>query len=165
MSYICGLQSLNQSSLGDNNGNPYDGNRAVNGEFGDYYCAPAAAAVAVKLWVDRGYYDLLADGSSYLSIPQLAEKLAGYFKTRDHYGTFDENVILGLRQFCVEEDILEVDFFRHPDYFDIRTWVEEEEKAVMIGISGNKSVLADSGWLCRVGTGRWILHRAGFQSP
>ena len=135
--YTVGLTTLNQFSVGDNNGNPNDGNRASNGEFGDYYCAPVAAAIAARLWYDRGFLDIMKIDGSYVSLSALAEALAVEFRTRENLGTYDEDVVRGLRTYCETHgnDLL-VDYERNPQYLELRKWVEEDERSVIIGLGG-----------------------------
>jgi len=134
--YSIGMGTLYQFDLGDNNGNPYDGNLAANGEFGDYYCAPVAAALAVQVWYDRGY--------TYLYTPpvtSLAENLATEFMTRENFGTYDEDIIRGLYDYFLPRGaILKFKYERNPDYATMRTWIEFEGRSVIIGLGGNPGV-------------------------
>lgn len=148
--YSAGIQTLNQSSLGDANGNPYDGNHAANGEFGDFYNAPAAAALAIKLWADRGYSGLMSVGGPPLTLEQLAEQLAAAFSTRDNLGTYDEDLIKGLHSYFASESYINIGIQSNPNYFQLRTLVEEQEQAVLIGLGGDPSV-----WLTVDGFTGW----------
>ncbi|MFQ6008153.1 MAG: dockerin type I domain-containing protein, partial [Candidatus Zixiibacteriota bacterium] len=152
LNYSAGLVTLDQSTLGDVNGNPADGNHAASGEFGDYYCAPAAAAIAVKLWFDRGYQELMMEDSNFITIDTLAEHLAALFQTREHLGTYDENLLHGLAEFSAAHgNYLITDFMRNPDYFILRSWVEDEQRAVLIGLGGTPGV-----WLAVDGFSGWV---------
>lgn len=151
MDYSAGLVTLDQSTLGDTNGNPNDGNHVYNGEYGDYYCGPVAAAVAVKLWFDRGYTNTMKEGSIYISIDTLAERLAAQFETRENLGTYDENLFEGLKDYSAARgNELSFDYRRNPDYFSLRTWVEDEQRAVIIGLGGSPGV-----WLAVDGFSGW----------
>lgn len=149
--YSAGLVTLDQSTLGDTNGNPGDGNHAANGEYGDFYCGPVAAAIAVKLWFDRGYELLMREGYEFMSIDTVAERLAEKFTTRENLGTYDENLLAGLREYSsTHGNKLTFDYHRNPDYFLLRGWVEEEERVVIIGLGGTPGV-----WLAVDGFSEW----------
>jgi hypothetical protein len=90
------LQLLRRNDYGDANGNINDGNHEYNGEFGEYYSAPALFASFFKYWYDKGYIELMADGATILTIPQTVEKLAQIFKTRSSLGTEDDDLVYGL---------------------------------------------------------------------
>ena len=135
--YSAGMTTLFQNTLGDSNGNPLDGNRASAGEFGDYYNAPVAAAIAARLWFDRGYTNVMKDGLEFLSTELLVENLASSFMTRENEGTFDEELFYGLRQyFTAHGDDLIFEYKRNPDYFTLRKWVEGDQRAVIISLNG-----------------------------
>jgi len=149
--YHAGLTLMNQFSAGDNNGNPNDGNFVSNGEFGDFYSGPASAAMALKLWAGRGYTAVATQGATPMTMTALAEALAVSFATRAKRGTYDEKFYAGLGSYLFSKgNQLKVDYKRAPGYFDIRTWVEEEERAVIIGLSGNKGF-----WLAVDGFNGW----------
>lgn len=151
MGYSAGLVTVDQSTLGDANGNPDDGNHAANGEFGDYYCGPVAAAIAVKLWFDRGYTYTMKEGAVFISIDTLVERLAAEFKTRENLGTYDENLLQSLRDYFLNQgNELDFDYQRNPDYFNLRTWVEDEQRGVIIGLGGTPGV-----WLAVDGFSGW----------
>ncbi len=134
MEYSIGLTPLSQFAVGDADGDPMDGNLMSNGEFGNYYNGPVAAAVAVKLWSDRGLIDLITGGNT---IEMVTEELAELLHTRANHGTYDEDLLCGLRAYDASHgDQLEFDFRRNPDYYTLRAWVEEEERVVIIGLSG-----------------------------
>lgn len=133
-----GVSPVNQATMGDNNGNPADGNHAAGGEFGDYYSAPASATMAAMVWATRGYPELVRQGSTTLTATQLAEALATAFQTRACQGTYDEAVWEGLSSYATSKGGgFEFDYLRNPSYTDLRIWVEDEEKVVMLGLRGN----------------------------
>lgn len=135
--YAAGLPTMNQSSVGDANGNTLDGNHAPT-EFGDYYSGPVAATMALKLWSNRGYTAPMSQAYVPLPMDSIAERLAVNFKTRLNKGTSDELLFAGLRDYLVAKgNEFNLDSRRHPDYFTLRTWVEEEQRAVIIGLGGN----------------------------
>ncbi len=135
--YLQGAPVISEHSYGDVNGNPADGNFAVNGEFGDYYSGPTAATAAVKIWYDRGYTQVMKDGMVTLTLTDVAEQLATLFKTRTHKGTYDEDLFTGLKSYCATKGAnLVVSYGRYPDYFALRTWVEDEQRSVILGLGG-----------------------------
>ncbi|MBI5266617.1 MAG: hypothetical protein HY851_05215 [candidate division Zixibacteria bacterium] len=135
--YAAGLSAFNQSKVGDANGSPLDGNHAPT-EFGDYYSGPVSAALLLKLWSDRGYSAPMMNGGVLLSVDSVTEKLAVNFKTRSNNGTSDELLMSGLRDYLVAKgNEFTIDARRHPDYFTLRTWCEEEQRGVLIGLGGN----------------------------
>ncbi len=134
--YSAGLTGMSQTSVGDVNGNPSDGNYASNGEFGSYYSGPVAAAVATTLWQNRG----LVSGASS-SIELITEEFASLFKTRENLGTRDDAMYAGLIAYSKQHgDNLNFELKRNPDYFQLRSWVEEEQRATIIGLSGGVAI-------------------------
>jgi len=133
-----GMVALSQFDLGDVDGYPDDGNPAGDGEFGDYYSAPAAAAIAARVWSNRGYTALLEDGGETLTIEEFAEKLAELFLTRENLGTFDEAVYSGLVDYLqAHGDELDISYARNPGYYDLRAAIEDAEQTVMLGLGGD----------------------------
>lgn len=150
--YSSGLTPLSQFAVGDDNGNPTDGNRVSGGEYGDYYSAPTAASMAIKLWFDRGYTNIMKEGSGMMSLEETAESLAGSFHTRKNLGNYDETVYAGLINYNqVHGSDLDFDMMRNPSYFDVRTWVEDEERSVIMGLSGHPGL-----WVAVDGFFSWI---------
>ncbi len=152
VTYSCGLTALSQQSLGDANGNAGDGNYVSNGEFGDYYSGPAAAAILAKLWYDRGYQNIMKTGTTLHTIANVAETLATHFRTRLNEGTRDELLYAGLRSYAsTRGDEFNFDFQRSPSYWSLRTWVEDERRGVLLGLSGSPgtyvAVNGFSGWM------------------
>ena len=148
--YTLNLLQLNQSSYGDINGNSLDGNRFVNGEYGDNYSGPVAATQAIRVWYDRGYKQFMRQGLSDIPISSFVEMMATNFDTRVNRGTYDENLFEGLHQHLDPFGITTIDFHRGPDYIALRTWLEDEERSVILGLSDNPGlwVAVDgfSGW-------------------
>lgn len=150
-SYSANLVTLHQARLGDTNGNPNDGNAVANGEFGDYCNGPAAAAIAIKGWADRGYSKLMRVGVVTLTIEELGENLATLFNTQADQGTYDENFVTGLQQFLIGKgNVLTVDQYARPDYFSLRQWTEAEQRIVMIAVGGTAGY-----WLTVDGFNDW----------
>jgi len=113
--------------------------------------APGAAALATYHWGSNGYPFLIKDGSHVLTPLELTGKLALSFNTEDNNGTYDEDLFTGLRSYFLGiGDALEFDYQRDPNYFDLRTWVEEQERAVIIALSGNPGL-----WLAVDGFPGW----------
>ncbi|MBD3257098.1 hypothetical protein GF377_01600 [candidate division GN15 bacterium] len=135
--YSANVTALSQFSVGDTNGNPGDGNQASSGEFGDYYSAPTAAAMAARVWYDRGYADVLRSPSGFYTDLGLAEALAEVFKTRENQGTYDDAVLGGLRQhFDAMFPQMMFDYQRLPNYYTVRRLVEDEQQTAMLGLAG-----------------------------
>ncbi len=151
--YSNGIGTLGQQTLGDANGNPLDGNYAYNGEFGDYYSGPAAAALVVKSWSDRGYTGTMKSGGAAMTMTATAESLAVSFNTRAKKGTSDEQMFAGLVKYSAARgDTFKFDFARDPDYWTLRTWVEDEQRGVVLGLSGNPGF-----WVAVAGFNGWKL--------
>jgi len=132
---------------------------------GTFATAPVAAAIMTKVWNDRGFPILMQDGPTPETSFGLAQKLAVEFDTDVDAGSYDDKILKGLRSFFASRgDIAEFDFMRNPDYFDIREWVEGDEKSVMIGLSG-----ATAGWLTVDGFDGWTqlddTYRVSFSDP
>ena len=149
---VVGVDPVDQSAMGDTNGDPSDGNHANGGEFGDYYSAPVAAAMAAMVWSMRGYPALVREGTTPLTVEQVTEAFASAFRTRKNDGTFDEAVWSGLKSYAASKGGgFRFDYERDPAYSDVRVWIEDEEKVVMLGLGGNPGlwVTVDgfSGWL------------------
>ncbi|MCD6249595.1 MAG: hypothetical protein J7J98_04600 [candidate division Zixibacteria bacterium] len=145
------ISPFDQALVGDTDGDPEDGNYATNGEFGDYYSAPVAAAIAAKVWSDRGYPDLVRQGTAMMTSAEVAEKFAAVFNTQAFLGAYDEAVFAGLKQYSTARGGgFEFDLKRQPNYADLRTWVENDERVVMLGVGGNPGF-----WLIIDGFSAW----------
>ncbi len=132
-----GVSPMNQNTVGDVNGNAADGNHVSSGEFGDYYSGPVAATVAAMVWSSRGYPALVRQGTTSLTVQQVAEGFATSFGTRTKTGTYDEAMLTGLRSYAVSKGGgFNFDFKRNPAYYDLRIWVEDESRVVMLGLGG-----------------------------
>lgn len=92
------LPLLKRNDYGDVDGNFTDGNHNYDGEFGEYYVAPAVFASFMKHWFDKGYIELMANGSSFYTTQQLVEELAAQFGTRTNLGTEDDDLVDELQQ-------------------------------------------------------------------
>lgn len=150
--YSVGVVPMSQFEAGDANGNPSDGNRVSAGEFGDYYSAPAAAAMAAGVWSDRGYPGLVKQGAVTMTTAEVAEGFAVSFKTRESKGSYDEAVMAGLKSYSGSHGGgFEYEQKRNPNYSQVRIWIEDEERLVMLGLGGTPGfwVTMDSfaGWL------------------
>jgi len=111
--------------------------------------APAAAALAARLWADRGYAVMEAGGT--LTTAQLTDSLAVRCNTIENNGTYDDDFLAGLRAYFGDHgNLLVFDYQRTPDYYALRIWVEEEQRAVIIGLSG-----ASGRWLAVDGFDGW----------
>jgi hypothetical protein len=147
-----GVDPVNQSTMGDNNDNPSDGNPAAGGEFGDYYSGPAAAAMAAMVWATRGYPALVSQGAINLTVQEVGEAFAAAFLTRNNQGTYDEAMWSGISSYAASQGGgFKFDYQRNPPYSDLRIWAEEEEKVVMLGLGGNPGL-----WVTVDGFVGWI---------
>ena len=90
------LALLKRNDYGDANNNTTDGNHNYSGEFGEYYSAPAIMVSFLKHWYDKGYIELMAEGSTFLTTTQAVEALAEDFSTRANLGTQDDNLAAGM---------------------------------------------------------------------
>ena len=146
-----GLTAMNQTTVGDANGNLYDGNRAANGEFGDYYSGPVAAAIAAKEWYDRGRTALMMEGSTPMTMEAVAESLATEFGTRQALGTYDEAMMAGLARYSADHgNAFVFDKKRNPRYHDLRAWAQERELVMLLGVGGTPGA-----WLTLDGFDGW----------
>ncbi len=141
--YSAGMAMYYEHSSGDKNGVPSDGNWASNGEYGDYYCGPVAAAISAKYWSDKGFPNIMKLNGAAAAIGAVTESLAVALNTRARSGTTDEAMVSGLRTYVAAHgNDLTVDFLRKPDYFTLRAWAEDEQRAVMVGLGGTPGVWA-----------------------
>ncbi|MBK7143094.1 MAG: hypothetical protein IPH75_13555 [bacterium] len=151
LNYSSGLTTLHQQMLGDVNGNGSDGNSIANGEFGNYYSGPAVGAIAAKKWYDRGFTTIMRSGFTTLTMVQVAESLAVLMQTRANLGTTDELLFSGLKQYAYTKgDEFDFGLRRSPNYWQLRTWVEEEQRVVMLGLGGMPSY-----WVAVDGFAEW----------
>jgi hypothetical protein len=149
--YSCGMTALSEFKFGDNNGNPNDGNHVASGEYGEYYSGPVAAALAIKVWADRGYPLLMREGIVTISIDTLVERMATSFDVRVNHGCYDELVYSGLNSFnASKSNPLKLSVMRDPDYFALRQAVEEEQRSALLALGNTPGmwVAVDgfSGW-------------------
>jgi hypothetical protein len=113
-------------------------------------CGPSAAALAIALWSDRGF-NVMQSGAGALTLTQLADSLAARAMVTTFGGAKDEFFCRGLVDYCRDHgDILELDYRRFPDYYELRTWVEDEQRSVIIGLSGPHGL-----WLTVDGFSGW----------
>jgi hypothetical protein len=135
--YTASVITLNQANYGNVNGNAADGNHIATGEFGDYYCGPVAGAIAVKYWFDKGFIYGMREGSKYISIDTVVERLAANMRTRANKGTYDDLFFGGLQQYTeTHGNELVLNCYRSPDYYRFRTLFQEKELLVVLAISG-----------------------------
>lgn len=136
--YNLNLLTLNQNVLGDTDGNLGDGNPAAEGEFGDYYSGPAAATIALRVWYERGYGSIFQEGVVTMNSIAVAESLAVLFDTRADFGTRDGKLISGLREYIADHgNNMRLDYLRDPDYVELRSWVQDYERSVVLGLGGD----------------------------
>ncbi|HOP06018.1 MAG TPA: dockerin type I repeat-containing protein [candidate division Zixibacteria bacterium] len=109
--------------------------------LGYYRTGPVAVAIAVKAWFDRGFSYLMKSGSNYETTFELAGKIANAIPINDSTDSYDELLLTGVRKFFIPRgNLLEYDYMRNPDYLEMRSWVEELERVVVIGLSGDIGV-------------------------
>lgn len=151
--YTLNLLTLNQQVLGDVDGNAADGNPVSDGEFGDYYSGPAAATIALRLWYERGYASVFKDGTVLMNAIQVAEALAALMDTRSDLGTRDDRMYLGLRQYLTTHgNYMLVDYQRDPNYHALRSWTQDQERAVILGLGGSPGL-----WVAVNGFTGWAV--------
>jgi hypothetical protein len=118
---------------------------------GNHLVAPGAVAIALYHWGTNGYVNLIRPGTTILTELELTNRLATAFGTFDNNGTYDEDLFAGLKEYFVNlGDPLGFDYQRNPGYFDLRIWIEEQERAVIIALSGDPGT-----WLAVDGFPGW----------
>jgi hypothetical protein len=139
--YSVAISPIIQTNYGDTNDNPYDGNPATGGEFGEYYCGPTAAAMVIKYWFDQGYVFSMREGGVQISVDTVVERMAELMSTRDNQGTYDDHFYLGLFDYIAAHgNELVLDCRRQPDYRIIRVLFEEREQVLLLGVGGTPGV-------------------------
>jgi hypothetical protein len=130
---------INQQFGGDADGDPTDGNPALQGEFGDYCSGPSAAAMAIKYWFDQGYKRILQDGSAnVLTDFQLMDELFIGMHVEDNLGTFDGEFVTGLRDYIeLHGGNFDLAISRDPSVSELFNWTRSDEHIVMVGLSGD----------------------------
>jgi len=124
---------------------------AVGGEYSDYYSAPVAAAMAARVWSDRGYPALFRQSSAVMTTEEVIEEFATAFLTRQTLGTYDEAMFAGLQTYSGSHGGgFGFEHRRNPDYSSLRIWVEDEERVVMLGIGGSPGL-----WVTVDGFAAW----------
>ena len=147
-----GVAAMNQATVGDVNGIFSDGNHASNGEFGDFYSAPVAATMAAMVWSNRGYPALVRQGGTPMTVQQVAESIAVVLQTRPFEGTYDEAMLTGLATYAAGKGGgFKFEHKRDPSYADLRIWVEDEEKTVLLGLGGTPGL-----WVTVDGFVAWL---------
>jgi hypothetical protein len=110
-------------------------------KFGNYYCGPVAGAIAVKYWFDKGFIYGMREGSSYLSIDTVTERLAANMLTGDNNGTYDDLFYGGFAQYTLTHgNELQLNTYRKPDYWQFRTLFQERELCCIMALSGSPGV-------------------------
>jgi hypothetical protein len=131
------IQIISQYLGGDINGNPGDGNPAANGEFGDYCSGPAAAAMAIRLWADRGYRYIANEAGADMSDTLVMKRLFEAMNIQENYGAYDEEMISGMKTYIVAHyDLFNLPIDRSPTLPELYSWMGDYDYAVMIGVSG-----------------------------
>lgn len=135
--------------------------------FGNGYSSAIAAALGVKMWVDRnaGYAFLMRRGSTDLTLDSTAGWFADFFGITDTTGANDEDVIAGMYEYNADNgNALTIDYKKKPDYFDIRAMLEEDGRAVMLALGGAQGL-----WIAVDGFDGWTQpdgsYRVVFSNP
>ncbi|MCH7878877.1 MAG: hypothetical protein IH914_06155, partial [candidate division Zixibacteria bacterium] len=132
------LGIFNQFQLGDNNGNPNDGNSAANGELGDFYGGPAVGALALEYWFNQGFGQSMQIGGSKLTIQQAADRLGGFMQIPVNGGLEDDWFVFGFQSYLAVTGFSEqkIEFTRDVSYSVLRNWAEEIGGVVMFAVDG-----------------------------
>ncbi|MCP4703147.1 MAG: hypothetical protein GY865_00935, partial [candidate division Zixibacteria bacterium] len=136
--YSVSVATLLQTDYGDVDYFAGDGNPIVDGEFGEYYCGPAAGAIAIDYWFNQGYTQLRRELGSTIPLDTVVERLATAMSTRTNTGTYDDFLVGGLQNYITYHgNELFVESYFTPDYTDMRIIFEEKEMLPILGLSGN----------------------------
>jgi len=109
--------------------------------FGNYYCGPVAAAIAVKYWFDKGFIYSMREGSKYISLDTVVSRMAANMRTAANNGTYDDMFYGGMLQyFLTHGNELKPDIYRRPDYWQFRTLFQERELLIILALSGSPGV-------------------------
>ena len=150
---------VNQQLGGDIDGDPNDSNFVANGEYGDYCSGPAAAAMAIKYWFNKGYTYILREGTNVLTDAQLMNRLFVAMQIKDNLGAYDEELVSGLRSYILaHSDQLRVKTNRSPGVDDLYGWMGDEEYVVLVGISGDPGL-----WMTAAGSVGMVDPNGQFQ--
>ncbi len=105
---------------------------------GDHYNAALAAVAAMRIWYDRGYTGVMKEVAYTFPIDTVINWLAkDYMDIDANGGTYDDDMFAGWKAYLDSRDVdYYLDYKRNPDYYDIRNWVENEQRAVVLGIGG-----------------------------
>jgi len=123
---------------GDIDGDPADGNSVAEGEYGDYCSGPAAAAMMIKYWYDRGYTFLLRENQVFIHDTLLMDRLFEAMNIQANRGAYDEEVVSGLNAYIVSHyDDFDTPIDRSPTLAELFAWMGDYEYTVMVGISGD----------------------------
>ncbi|MFH2036800.1 MAG: dockerin type I repeat-containing protein [Candidatus Zixiibacteriota bacterium] len=105
--------------------------------FGNYYCGPITAAMAIKYWFDQGYIFSMREGSTYIPIDTVVDRLADNMLTKINHGTYDDLFFNGLQQYnALHNNALKFEVYRSPDYHLYRTLLQERGELPILGLSG-----------------------------
>ena len=111
------------------------------GTDGQYYCGPAAGAIVVKYFFDQGYSYTMREGSAFIPVDTVVERLAGLMLTRENSGTYDENFYSGMKQYSIlHGNEIRMDLMTNPTYSDFRNLLQEQELCLVLALSGTPGV-------------------------
>jgi len=105
---------------------------------GNHYNAPMAAVMAMKVWYDRGYTNLMKEVAYIFPLDTVIEWLAkDYMNTVANTGTYDDDMFAGWKAYLDSRGVdYYLDYMHNPDYYNLRNWVENEQRAVVLGVGG-----------------------------
>jgi len=105
--------------------------------FDDFFCGPVSAAMAIKYWFDNGFIFCMREGSTYLPIDTVIDRLADNMQTKLNGGTYDDLFYNGLQQYnALHNNALKFGVYRSPDYHLFRTLLQERGEIPILGLSG-----------------------------
>lgn len=113
-------------------------NALSSAPYGNGYSSAVAGALVIQYWANNGFSFLMREGFETLSLDTLVARLGqNFFALDENAGAFDEAVFSGMLDYNIAHgNALVYEYTRNIDYHTLRSWVEEEEKPVMLGLGG-----------------------------
>ncbi len=145
------VSPISQYLAGDTDGDPYDGNPAGDGEYGDYCSGPAAAASILLSWVarDSKYLPVIQESTTTLDQAQIADRLFEAMRIAENLGTLDNRCVAGIREYIqLHDGGFDVTVDRNPTAAELNHLLQNNECPVMVGLTG-----APGRWLVASGGG------------
>jgi hypothetical protein len=126
---------LLQSKYGDVDGDVNDGNRFADGEYGEFYNAPALTAAYIRYFANHGYPDLASDGKTSLTDRVIVEEFADSMHIRQNLGAPDDNFIWAAQEYLKRKgDQFKVDLLTSPAIMDLDYIIGFRKGAVLAAI-------------------------------